>query len=107
LETEPQPKTPGQEIYKILEERGLLKILNDPEKKEKFLQKIPFKTFERLLIQINGILRQKPLEKRKIDGEGVYLGNNTCIEYVPPSSKIKNDLLKFGFDSLNVKYPQF
>jgi hypothetical protein len=79
LETESQPKTPGQEIYKILKDRGLLEILNDPEKTERFFQKISFKTFERLLVQINGILRQKPLEERKIDGQNVNISSRNTL----------------------------
>jgi Fic family protein len=104
LETESQPKTPGQEIYEILKDRGLLEILSDPEKKEKFFQKIPFKTFERLLVQINGILRQKPLEERKIDGQNVNISSRSHIEYIPPSPEIKEELLKESFESLkNIK----
>jgi fido (protein-threonine AMPylation protein) len=106
LEIELKPKTPGHEIYEILKDRGLLEILNDPEKKEKFFQKISFKIFERLLIQINGILRQKSLEDRKIDGQNVNISSRSHIEYIPPSLQIKEELLKVSFESLKHIKPE-
>jgi hypothetical protein len=39
LEAESQPKTPGQEIYTILKDRGLMEILNDQEKKKNSFKK--------------------------------------------------------------------
>lgn len=77
------------------------KIFNNEENKREFIKNLDFEKLEDLLIRINGILRDRPIKERAMEGEKVFL-KGFIEDEIPPKHEDKIDLLKKMFEGIKL-----
>jgi len=90
----------SEEIVKFFNQSIVNKTEDPKENLENWIQNISFDDFEKYLVNINGILRHLPDEKRRIDGENVEVGGNHGVDYIPPYPDQKQFLTKELFEAV-------
>jgi len=83
----------SEQVLEFLKNADIDKILNNSDAK--------FQDFENLLIQLNGIIRNIPVNERDIDGKTVVITDEKGLfaEDVPPDINDKEKLLEKMFNS--------
>lgn len=91
---------------KFLEKIDLQNIVEDPEKKNEFIQKISFDEFKDFLLRIDGIQKNIPTSKRAYNAGEDVIGmaqikdKDGAVMYCPPSVLDKMILLNEAFNAL-------
>ncbi len=90
----------SEEIVRFFNQSIGNKTEDPKENLENWIQNISFDDFEKYLINVNGIVRCLPDEKRRIDGENVEVGGNHGVDYLPPYPDQKEFLTKELFEAI-------
>ena len=91
-------------LIRFLKRIKIDEIICDKDKKMDFIKNLDFEEFKKLLIRVNGILRDLPFKKRKFDGYSVIIGSERlnpetmeyeegAVDYIPPYFWDKEPLL--------------
>lgn len=87
----------AKKVYEFLDRINAYEYTQDIMKSKK--EKPPFENFKNLLVRINGIAREIPIEQRSFDGENVRLTSSVDTVFVPKHED-KEFLLKYAYDNL-------
>jgi hypothetical protein len=69
-----------ERLVKFLRRVGFLEIIKNKEKFNQWIQDVTFEDFKKYLTLINGIVRDRPLKKRDMDGQNVFIGVQILTE---------------------------
>lgn len=98
---EAQLKT-GKKVFEFLDRTHFLDIRKSDERFNKWFQELSYEDYINYLTRLNGIIREVPIKKRAVDGNGVEVsfGIMGDISYLPPSAEQKDGLMRKIFDAL-------
>jgi Fic/DOC family len=102
IKHERRKSAPSVKIYSLLKKSGLLNKFEKQGEFESQLLTMDFKKFLPLLIRLNGLLRDKKIHDRSIDGKNVEIGNpyRDEVVYLPPIETDKLNGLEQTFEAL-------
>lgn len=83
----------ADKVFRFLEKTHASEIFDTEEHKRDYIRNLSYEDFEDLLVRINGLLREKPIHDREMDGSGVGLKGAYDREYISPQQKDKPELL--------------
>ena len=93
----------GKKVFEFLERTKFLEIRKSDDKFEEWLKNLSYENYSDYLTRLNGILREKPIKERSVDGSVVELGFGVIgdeISYLPPNVEEKEKLMEETFDAL-------
>jgi len=90
----------GEKIFNFLDKIGFNEIKKTDKNFNEWINNLSYEDFLDYITRLNGIIREKPLNKRMIDGKGVEISCLMGIIYLPPYAEQKNELMIEGFNAI-------
>lgn len=102
VKPEEKPES-GQKVFDFLKRTGFLDVRKSDEAFEDWVQKNKYEDYMRYVTHLNGILRETPIKRRRVDGSNVEISFGVAgdeVSYLPPPEDQKNALMREAFDAL-------
>ncbi len=96
----------GNKVFDFLDKTGFLEMRKSDEDFAKWLESISYEDYINYLTRMNGLMRDKAIHDRVIDGnlagKGVIIGGGilTGTAYIPPNAKDKDNMMDKTLDAL-------
>ena len=93
----------SERISTFLDKTGFVDVLSDDIKFQKWINELTSTEFEKILLSLNGIIRELPIKNRRFDGNDVMVGNEYLgVGYLPPREEDKKKLMDFVFKRMKI-----
>lgn len=93
----------GEKVFNFLNKIGFNEIRKSDEKFNEWINNLSYEDFLSYTTRLNGIIREKSLNKRFVDGKNVEVSSGMHgVAYLPPYPEQKNELAKEGFDTIKI-----
>ena len=93
----------GEKVFNFLNKIGFSEVRKSEEEFNKWIDGLSYEDFLNYVNRLNGIIREKSINKRFVDGRGVEVASSLHgIAYLPPYPKQKEGLAKRGLMPLKI-----